>query len=271
MSIKQKLSDIYWLGLRTFLYNDLLEYLFFSKGYAKEINDTIILVPFKYSWFYPKTYEADKTIFIHNHSKPGDTVIDIGAHLGIFSFFLARQVGINGKVYSFEPTQKTFNALTQTIKYNKLNKIIDARQVAVSDTSGELEFYIYSNSSISNGNSISSHNTVGTPRKTTVGKICLDDLMVTEKIERLTLIKIDAEGAELDILKGGKKLITKFHPFITLEVHPKSFDDPQKIMNEIYATIIDYGYTIIMNNNTLTLEEFCLNKTFFEVLLIPNK
>lgn len=271
MNVKQKLSNIYWLGLRTFLYNDLIGSLFFSRGYAKEINDTIILVPFKYSWFYPKTYEADKTIFIQNHCKPGDTVIDIGAHLGIFSFFLASQVGINGKVYSFEPTEKTFSALTQTIKYNKLKEIIDARQVAVSDVSGELEFYIYNNSSISNGNSISSHNTVGKTRKTTVNKICLDDLMITEKIEKLTLIKIDAEGAELDILKGGKKLITRFQPFITLEVHPFSFDDPQKTMKEIYETIINYEYTIIMDNTPLTLEEFCLNKTYFEVLLIPNK
>lgn len=270
MNVKQKLSAIYRLWLRTFLYNDIVSTLFFSKGYAKKINDTIILVPFKYSWFYPEVYEADKTIFIQNHCQSGDTVIDIGAHLGVFTFFLARQVGAKGKVYSFEPSEKTFNALKQTIKYNKLNSIIDARQEAVSHTSGKIAFYIYSNSSISNGNSISTHNTVGIPRKTTVRKICLDDLMINEKIEKLTLIKIDAEGAELDILKGGKKLIKKFKPFITLEVHPLSFDDSLKTMQEIYEIIIDYGYTIIMDNHPLTLQVFCLNKTCFEVLLIPN-
>jgi FkbM family methyltransferase len=269
MTMKQKLGNLYMAALRIFIYNDLVERIFFPGGYAKKINDTTIVVPFKYSWFYPEVYEADKTDFIQQHCKSGDTVIDIGAHLGIFSFFLAKQVGSSGKVYSFEPAKKTFQALTKTLQYNNFESIVTARQQAISDSSGELTFYIYNNARISNANSISPHNTVGTTRKTTVNKISLDDLMAAENINQLTLIKIDAEGAELDILKGGEKLIQKFRPFITLEVHPKSFDDCRSTMTELYETIVRYGYSVCMEHRKLSIQEFCLYNTYFEVLLIP--
>jgi FkbM family methyltransferase len=269
MTLKQRLGNLYMAGLRMFLYNDVVDSIFFSKGRAKKINGTSIIVPFKYSWFYPEIYEADKTDFIQQHCSAGDTVIDIGAHLGIFSFFLAKQVGGTGKVYSFEPAKKTFDALTKTLRYNNLTGMVEARQQAVSDSSGELTFYIYNNAGISNANSISSHNTVGKACKTTVSKISLDDLMATENIDTLTLIKIDAEGAELDILKGAEKLIHKFHPFITLEVHPKSFSDPQLTMKDLYETILRYGYGVFMKNHELGLQEFCSYNTYFEVLLLP--
>ena len=269
MKLKRQLGILYRWGLRTFLYNDLMSALFFPRGYSKRINDTEIRLPFKYSWFYPGVYETGKTEFIKEHCKSGDTVIDIGAHLGVFSFFLAKQVGSTGKVYSFEPAVNTFKALEKTIRYNQLGNIVDTKQQAVSDTSGEIVFYIYNNSRISNANSISSHNSSSHAYKTTVTKISLDELYRNEGMNNLTLIKIDAEGAELDILRGGEELINKFHPFITLEVHPKSFDDPRKTMIELFDTITRYGYQVFMENHELSLPEFCKQDNYFEVLLIP--
>jgi len=269
MTVRQRLGKIYRWGLHTFFYNDVWGNLFFPKGYSKSINNATIRVPFKYSWFYANIYEEDKTDFIKAHCKSGDTVIDIGAHMGIFSFFLAKQVGPTGKVYSFEPAPLTYSVLAQTIKYNKLEDIVHARQQAVSDGPGELSFYIYSNSTISNANSISAQNADAKAQKVTVTSISLDELYKKENIQNLSLLKIDAEGAELEILKGGKALITAFHPYITLEVHPKSFTDARKTMTELYQTIIGYGYKVYMNNKVLSLQDFCDHHTFFEVLLIP--
>ena len=269
MKLRTILGKLYRKALHTFIYNDVISALFFSKGYKKKINGATILVPFKYSWFYASTYELEKTVFIQNHCKKGDTVIDIGAHLGIFSFFLAKQVGPTGKVYSFEPSEKTFDALSQTIKFNDFGSFVKPSKTAIFDSSGELTFYVYGNSTISNANSISSHNTSVKIRKTTVNKISLDELMISEKIENLTLIKIDAEGAELHILKGAKNMLTKFHPFITLEVHPDNFDDAPKTLVELFKIIIEYRYKIMSDLHQLTIDEFCAHNTYFEVLLIP--
>ena len=94
--------------------------------------------------------------------------------------------------------------------------------------------------------------------------------MNEKNIDNLTLIKIDAEGAELEILKGGEMLIKKFRPFITLEVHPKSFSDTTKTLLELYELIIAYNYKIYLNNKEVMSSEFCDHDNYFEVILLPN-
>ena len=273
MILKKQLSKLYWWGLKTFIFNDLIQKIFFSKGYPKRINGTIIKMPFKYRWVYPNSYEVEKTNFITSHCSPGDTVIDIGAHMGVFTYFLANQVGQNGKVYSFEPTPLAYSLLKKNIIYNKLDKIVEASPAAVADKEGEITFYL--NDALSKGNSISSNNTVAKnvqiqhDEVIKVKTISLDSLLGKEKIENLKLIKIDAEGAELQILKGGKELIQKYKPFITLEIHPFSFDDIEKIMTELYNTISAYNYIILEGDRELTITDFKDHNTFFEVVLVP--
>ena len=98
----------------------------------------------------------------------------------------------------------------------------------------------------------------------------LDNLMNEENIDKLTLIKIDAEGAEMEILKGAEILIKKFRPCITLEVHPKSFASPAKTLLELYELIVAYNYKIYREDKELTSNDFCDHYTYFEVILLPN-
>ena len=275
MLFKKQLSKIYWWGLKTFIYNDLNGNLFFKNGYSKKINDEKIRLPFKYSWIYPNKYEVEKTDFIISHCNPGDTVIDIGAHMGVFTFFLAKQVGPNGKVYSFEPTPLSYALLKKNIGYNKLEKIVEAFPTAVADKEGEISFYL--NDPLSKGNSISSNNTfersvqVKHDEIIKVKAVALDSLLQKEKIENLKLIKIDAEGAELQILKGGKELIQKYKPYITLEIHPNSFDNIENTMTELYHIITGSDYKIIEDGRELNINDFKEHNTFFEVVLVPHQ
>ncbi len=269
MTLKTQIGKLYWWFLRTFIYNDFISDIFFKKGIQKRINGHDIILPFKYSWFYPSNYEQEKSNFISEHCTIGDTVIDIGAHLGIFTYFLAKQVGPTGKVYSFEPAENTFDQLRKTIKYNQLESFVIANQQAVSNHSGQVEFFIYSNSKISNANSISAQNTDSSTKRTFVNCITLDDYFAKLNLNNLSLIKIDAEGAELDILLGGEKLIFKYRPFITLEVHPKSFNNRLKSLTDIFELVSEYKYAVYKEKQLLTLNEFCNHDTYFEVLLIP--
>lgn len=269
MMVRKELSKAYWWLSSLFIYNKLAENIFFSKGYPKKINGETILVPFRFSRYYASVYEPEKTGFIKNICKPGDTVIDVGAHIGIFSCIMAKMVGNQGSVYSFEPAPFTFDILKQTISYNKLENIIIPQQAIVSDVDEGADFYIYDNSKISNGNSISMHNTSGKTKKIKVQSITLDDLLANKNIKNLPLIKIDAEGSEFNILKGAKNLIKKFKPFITLELHPKSFDDPKKILQQMYEFIKDLDYTILFNNKQILKEEFSAFTNYVEVILQP--
>jgi FkbM family methyltransferase len=269
MGLKQQAGKIYRWGLRNFIFNDINGGLFFKKGFPKKINGKTILVPFKFSWVYPNEYEVEKTDFIKEQCKAGDVVFDIGAHMGIFSFFLAQQVGPTGKVFSFEPAPLTYKMLQHTIAYNHLGNIIESNQMAMADKEGELTFYIYSNSKISSGNSLSPLNPAGSHRGITVKTVTLDDFFDSKALNRLNFIKIDAEGAELDILKGGKKTIQKYKPCITLEVHPRILTPAAETMRELYQTISSYGYHVKENNQTIGQEKFCSHPECFEVVLVP--
>lgn len=271
MTIRQHLSKLYRRSLHTFIFNDINAAIFYPKGYSKKINGKSIRVPFKFSWVYSSDYEPEKTDFIKQHCVEGDVVVDIGAHIGIFTNFLAEQVGASGKVYSFEPAPLTYKILQHTIDYNNLKGNVEAYQVAVSDKEDELTFYIYDNSKISSGNSFSDHNTAGqNPIPITVKTVSLDDFFKNKQAANISFIKIDAEGAELEILKGAEKTIKAHKPFITLEVHPKVFTPVDKVMNELYELIIAYGYSVEKNGMLLPKEDFCKNTNCFEVVLLPS-
>ena len=73
------------------------------------------------------------------------TVIDIGAHVGLYTLLAARSVGDGGKVYSFEPTLRTFNLLKQNIGINffvRSNKII-CEQMAITNKKGKVKFFMF--------------------------------------------------------------------------------------------------------------------------------
>jgi FkbM family methyltransferase len=268
--IKNSIPGTFRRVLRILFYNKLVENLFFLRGARRQINGETINIPLRFSRYYPSFYEAEKTEFIKKNCKPGSTAIDIGAHIGIFSFFLAKQVGNQGKVYSFEPTPLTFKVLQKTIQFNHLEKIVEARQQAVSDSDRDVIFHVYENSSISNANSISTPNDPDRDTKPIkVSAVHLDGLLADLNQQDLSFIKIDAEGAELDILKGGEKIIKKYKPYITLEVHPKSFEEPFQKQKEIFRLVKSFGYTVSRDNKDIDENEFCNIGDCFEVFLTP--
>ena len=73
-------------------------------------------VPRTNSRYYPADYEPATFDFVKAHCKPGSTVLDIGAHMGLFSVVMARGVGGTGRVFSFEPTPHVRQILEDVIK-----------------------------------------------------------------------------------------------------------------------------------------------------------
>ena len=83
--------------------------------------------------------------------KDSDLILDIGAHIGVFSIFASRQVK-NGKIYAFEPAPENFEMLRENIELNKAKNIIPFNK-AVSDKNGKREIYFSSNPADTGGHS----------------------------------------------------------------------------------------------------------------------
>jgi FkbM family methyltransferase len=195
--------------------------------------------------------------------------IDIGAHIGLLSVIIAKKIGDNGRCYSFEPTPSTYNLLKQTIRINKLQDIIVPHQMAVSNTVGKVKFYI-TDVEAHNSNTLSVGNRQDSSEHAVeVDVTTIDKIVQQSNISQLGFLKIDAEGAEYAVLKGGEKTIEEFHPLILLAIHPdfvKNFGDS---LSEIWDFLMRHNYKVIYKSDAIN-KEFFINQTdMFDVHLIP--
>jgi FkbM family methyltransferase len=137
--------------------------------------------------------------------KPGMVVVDIGAHLGIYTLNALRELAGHGRVYCFEPTPKTFALLRDNVQVNGFleSGMVHFDQRAVSDRTGRVEFTVYA------GNS--GHNTLFAGQTTgetmLVETVSLDEALEAEAA--VALVKIDAEGAEPFILRGMIQILAR--------------------------------------------------------------
>jgi hypothetical protein len=126
--------------LRNLAYS-FLDLLTLKRGIARKINNMKIRFPARWSRYYPADYEADNYSFLQQQVKSGMHIIDIGAHIGLFSVCSSRLTGSTGKIICFEPTPGTFSILKNTLRLNHCDNVI-ARQEAVSDKEGKATFFV---------------------------------------------------------------------------------------------------------------------------------
>jgi FkbM family methyltransferase len=157
-------------------------------------------------WFEPEIK------FWRTFLQAGMVVIDVGANVGVYSFSAATRVGSMGKVIAVEPTALCIQCLHETIQINDLQQV-SVYAVAASDTEGSLSFRTSVSSEL---NEVVANN-VEEPGLITIPCLPLDTICEKENIQRVDIIKIDAEGHELSVLKGSSHLLANFQPVILYE------------------------------------------------------
>ena len=158
------------------------------------------------------SYELEKQKIFVKIIKKGDIVYDIGANVGFYTLLAAELVGLNGKVYAFEPLPRNIFYLKKHIEMNKCNNV-EIIEAAVSSKS-EKSFFIQRENTFTG---YLSKDIEGIEIET----ISIDDLINKSSLPIPHIIKIDVEGAELEVLKGAKDLIATKKPTIFLSVHTK--------------------------------------------------
>src|SRR5215208_3440761 len=162
-------------------------------------------------------------IIEHNFTpKEDDIVIDVGAHIGPYTLKTAKGVGLNGKVVAIEADPENFNILNRNIQLNKLTNVIALNYAAYSKED-KIKLYLSQEES-----SYTKFYTVMTDRAgnekqfVEVKANTLDYLLQSSGIkhEDVNWIKIDVEGAEYDVLKGAKNILSKSSNIsLLVEIH----------------------------------------------------
>ncbi len=178
-------------------------------------------------WEHPRDYfrPIDDTLLdqLARFVEPGDTVLDIGAHSGDMSLPLALVAGPEGAVFAWEPNPYVFPVLEANARLNtKLANLIPIPMAAGADDG--LVTLNYSDPGFCNGGSFEgvSRWKHGHPFSLELPTMNVAAWLRREqsaRLPRLSLVKIDAEGADLSILQALDSLVQEFEPVIYVEVH----------------------------------------------------
>jgi FkbM family methyltransferase len=186
---------------------------------------------FKKGKFVSKEYEYH---ILHEWIRPGDWVIDIGANFGVYTARFSELVGPTGRVISIEPVQQTFDVL------NAVVQDLPIRNVTLLNVAGFSESCAIP-LSIPQDQSGWENLYESSLDRSASGPIALcisvDALQLPN---RVALVKIDTEGAELNVLRGMRSTLAKDHPILIVEW--------MKGMEEIVEFLEGFGYRPVIKS-----------------------
>jgi FkbM family methyltransferase len=183
-------------------------------------------------------YERHDLNFVTQVVQPHFTCLDIGANIGFYTLNLSRLTP-SGRVYSVEPDATNFRKLLSNLQLNKMSTEY-ASNVAISSQCGNLEF-TKSLSQNSGWGRLGQWEEGG--EKVSVRALTLDKFMEERKIDFVDFMKIDIEGHELELLKGGILTFTSgkvrrlFIEYCGYSLEPKGI-----VLKDYIAAIEPYGF-----------------------------
>jgi FkbM family methyltransferase len=180
-------------------------------------------------------------IIDHFHTKEGDIVVDVGAHIGRYTIIASKRIGESGKVIAIEAHPGNFEMLNRNIKLNGLTNVIPLNYAVYSEVS-KLKLYVPGEES-----GFTIYNTITTNRAKPEEKFIevnantLDNLLLLQPQQNgishadINWIKIDVEGAEFEVLKGATSILSKSKDIaLLIEVHNLHGG------TNLYKTIIEF-------------------------------
>jgi FkbM family methyltransferase len=237
-----------------------------GRGVPRRIGGEVIRFPARWSRYYESDYEPETFRFLRAHCGNGDIVLDIGAHVGLFSVVTARLVGLRGRVFSFEPTPGTREILERTVQLNGLQGRIEVRGEAVTRSSGAATFFETGDPG-SNANSLVA-STNRHRHAILVETTSIDDFVSSRSIV-VNCIKIDAEGDELAVIQGGERILREQRPAIALALHPSALRAAGGSLEQIWTLLEENGMVVTTGGRPLDREAFCAREELFDVQCLP--
>lgn len=189
-------------------------------------------------------YEQHTMLLALAALRPGDVVIDVGAHVGLLSILGRLAVGAEGLVHAFEPLPETYARLRDNVALNAYANVF-THPLALADAPGEAVFYV---NAVNEGAS-SLLREGGTPT-CTVEVSTLDRVFATGFPRRPRLMKLDVEGVEMNVLRGGTEFFATSAPdLVFCEINRGALQAGGSSEAEIRSFFADHGYRCAVVNN----------------------
>lgn len=182
-------------------------------------------------------WETHVVGMIVKYAQRGTTMLDVGAHIGVHSLIMSKLAGPTGRVYAYEPQKKLYRELVHNMRLNGATNVVPMRYAA-----GDTQTVIEMNPP-----------TDGNEGGTSVGEG--GDQAELRTIDsfgfkNVSLMKLDVEHLEDQVLEGAQQTIAESKPVILVEIQGGYLLDtaPQEVLEKIAATvkrIEDMGYSVL--------------------------
>lgn len=214
-------------------------------------------------------YEETTVRWFCRTLKPGMTVLDIGAHVGQYSLIAASHVGTTGRVHSFEPNPASFARLSANVALNSFQNVT-THALAVSDCPGEATLYVPQHDNLGEA---SLQPCMPGMVEQRIRCVTLDEWAQTADLgdeARIDLIKIDVQGLEGKVLRGGRETLRRFKPLIVCEFEERWLQGVGSSSVELKKMLSEMGYRVnrIGQNGLVPVEPSQVHG-FENLILVP--
>lgn len=193
------------------------------------------------------SFERDTYRALSRLTRPGATVVDIGANFGVHALPLARIVGPEGRVIAFEPTGTAFNRLVRNLKLNPeiagrvrpvLAYLTDGRNEAPAPA-------FYSSWRLDSVEHRHPKHLGSIASADRARAWTLDDYVAHAQIGTIDVMKIDVDGYECRVLRGAKATMMRDHPAIVIEVCPYALEEHGDSAKDLLQILAEQGYAFL--------------------------
>jgi len=186
-----------------------------------------IRLPFGLQWLAQHSYldnelragifERREADFVSRFLREGMVVLDIGAHHGFYTLLASKRVGPSGKVFAFEPSPRERKRLRRHLRLNRCENV-SIQPSALGSATGRADLFVV-RSAENYLNSLRPPAAQLSTRKISVDVTTIDDFLRSAAVPRVDFIKLDVEGAELEVLRGANRLLRRDHrPTLLVEI-----------------------------------------------------
>ncbi|HJQ22780.1 MAG TPA: FkbM family methyltransferase [Blastocatellia bacterium] len=197
--------------------------------------------------FVPRGHEWEaEEAFLEQINWSGLTVYDVGGDQGIFTLFLARHVGLAGRVIVFEPNPRSYQRILTNVRLNGFDNV-RVLPLGLGERAERLTF-VFPKSEPARGSAALSVRTQVAQEQNAVRceieVAALDDEMARLNLPAPDLIKLDVEGMEWYALRGMRCTIEQHRPRLFIEIHGSDRQDKTANARRVVALIEELGYVI---------------------------
>lgn len=188
----------------------------------------------------PANFKAEE-VFYSGLDLTGKTVVEAGAHIGLFTYLFAQTAD---RVVAFEPNPETYNTASRNIRINKLSNV-ELINAGLSSGSGKANYvaerFVSARGSLKEDIQSSIRDRSRHVLQTEVQLLSVDEVMQGLPVD---FVKIDTEGFETQVLSGMGETINRCLPDIYFEVHGLTDEDKSADLRSILQTLKPAGYEV---------------------------